>query len=466
MLLGGLVLWGIGDVLVPSNDKVIAKIGNNKIYSSEIERQVSQEMMRFQAQGINEEALEEFRKVLMGSFLNQEINNSLMALKAENMGIEINGKQMLKTEYLENSSVSTEQLKRMFRSQGGEKYFLNKLMKEKKVDYIESIFSSIPIIDNETIEILHKLQKQTRDVTVLKLGVDGYKKVKAPSEEELKAYYETNKNSLYAPEYREVVYAEISKNIFGEGELKDKDDNEIYDLVYETSGIFLDRLASGMTIEEAANEVGANIKSIKEVDARGLNPDNKVSENIPNIPDFLNEIFRLEEGRSTDILESNNGDVYVIARLDRIIPERIKEFDEVKKELVTNWKKENILENNLLKAEAIKKDIESGKKLEEIIKKNNLETVRLDNINRTFNQLPTETVDEIFKLEIGGATNTVKDERNNLIIAVLENVNEAKETDPFEVLETKDEQEKQIFNETMFLFLEKLREDYKVKNYL
>lgn len=463
ILVAGLAMWGIGDILTSSGKKVVAEVGNQKIYQTQIDAQVAKAQQKLGTRQLPEEMMAEFVEYIKQSSLTQEINKKLIELKAKELNLELDGKQIIRKDFLEGSGYDRDQLKRFIRSQGGEDYFLNKTMNEKKITFVESIFSSIPLIDQPSIESLHKLKKQVRDLTVIQLKIGDLSDVEEPKEGEIINYYNNNKNNFLASEFRSFSYVVLNKSIIREDDIK-KDEDLVADILYETSGELLDKLAEGLTLEEASTALDIKeVKKISAISAAGLSEDGDVVDDLPKIKGFIPAGFNTEEGEISELLESNSGDEYVLIRVDSIAPQRIKALDEVRPVVINSWKKDKKLEKLLETAENIKKDAEAGKSFKELKKQYKFEHKIFKSVDRGSNKLPTAIIDEAFNLKLNEITNVSKDENGNLILALVTKIKAPKEIDPYEVLETKDVIEQELFQEIMFQYLEYLKTKYKVK---
>lgn len=462
MLFAGLILWGIGDVLRSPGEIVAAEVGNEEIYQRDIDRKTAISMRKFDSRNFPENMRDEFEKMVRQNELLQAINRKLLELKAEDLSIELDSKQIIKKEFIEDSGYTKEQLRSFIRSQGGEKYFLDKIVTEKKITFIESIFSSVPLIEDEMLKKLHEYEKQTRDLLVIQLKKDDVSNIDDPKENELLAYYNNAKNNFLAPEFREISYILLDESMILEKPEGD-DGIQIEDILYETSGELLDKLAEGMTLEEAADALGTDVKNIASISMNGTAKDGSFVTDLPKIENFIQTVFSTEEGRVSELIESSSGDKYAIIRINAVEPQRIKALDEVRPLVIQAMKGEQKLEILVKKAEDIRKAKEEGSSFNDLKNEYDFEFKKFDSVQRTSNELPSELIDEAFNLKKGDITNISKDGNGNIIMAVIDNIKNPEEIDPFELLETKDIIERDLFQESLFQYLEHLRTKYKVR---
>lgn len=456
--MAGLALWGIGDILQPSRDKTLATIGNESISQSEINREVNSSLQKLGSRQLSDELLEEFKRYITENVLLQKINRKLIDIKSKDLSLELSEKQIIKKEFLTDAGYSKEQLNRFIRSQGGQDFFLNNLLEEKRVSFIESVFSSIPLIDKTSIDALHNLEKQTRDITLIKFETNNIADIKDPEQNEILPYYNESKNNFLAPEHRSITYILLDKSII----VDEVDEDVVADILYETSNTLLDKLAEGLSLEEAAENIGAKVKKISSINMKGLSEDGAIVENLPKINNFLQTTFSTEEGETSELIESSSGDQYALIRVDSIAPQRIKALDEVRPLVISAWKKAKKLEQLLTKADEIKNEINAGQSLKSLEKKYDFKTEILKNITRNSNKIPAALLDETFKLKLNKASNVNRSNDNNLLITVLDKINKPSKADPFEVLQSKDKIEQEMFQEAIFLYIEHLKTKYKV----
>jgi len=455
LLIAGLVIWGIADIITGTSDKVVAKVGNSRIYQSEIDREISAATRNMRARNLPEEAINEFVNYYRDTIINQNINKRLLELKAEELGLEVDEKHIIKKDFVEKLNFTKQQLTGYIRNQGGHDTFMEKLLEDKKINFMESVFAAITPISDSSLKAIHSYEKQVTSAEQVFVKSANIKNVKDPSKEELAGFYEQRKTDFVAPEYRSITYILLDKSI-----VKD-DEADIAEVLYEASGEMLDKLASGLSYAEVAKELGTEEISIESINVNGRTENGKVVE-IPSVDGFIQAVFSTEDGEESDILENVDGDQYAIIKVNSVSERRLRNLEEVKDEVVSAWIKTKQLEKALEVAEAARTEIDDGKMIGDVIKKYNLSSKIVANVKRKQSDIPAELSSELFSINTGKTTNLANLPSGDLTFFVAGKISKPNEVDPFELLETKDRVEKDIFQETLFQYIESLKDEYKV----
>ena len=145
-------------------------------------------------------------------------------------------------------------------------------------------------------------------------------KVADPNDEQLKTYYAMHPTIV--PETRSISYIFVAS---------DNSKPDVYDAGYKKMQEIEDMIISGDSMKDAADKGKAKYMHIAKV-ARG----EKTSDKVLN-DDLIAKLFAMESGSESELIELKNG--FIILRVDKIIAEHNAEFKDVKKSLVSGWKK-------------------------------------------------------------------------------------------------------------------------------
>ena len=145
-------------------------------------------------------------------------------------------------------------------------------------------------------------------------------KVGDPTDEQLQAYYAQNPQTV--PEMRSVSY------VFVTADMSKPDE---YDEKFKVAQQIEDMIISGDSMKVAADKHKAKYVEIKDME-RGKKLSDKVLSD-----DLVAKLFAMESGTESELLELKEG--FVILRVDDVIAEHNAEFKDVKKSLVSGWKK-------------------------------------------------------------------------------------------------------------------------------
>jgi len=106
---------------------------------------------------------------------------------------------------------------------------------------------------------------------------------------------------------------------------------------YELSNMLQDDLAGGATLEEAAKGVDASVQVFGPISADGTSPDGTAITLPAGYENLLNDAFSLEEGQVSNLMETDEGSYYAL-RVDTVQPERTRALDEIKGQVIADWK--------------------------------------------------------------------------------------------------------------------------------
>jgi hypothetical protein len=280
-------------------------------------------------------------------------------------------------------------------------------------------------------------------------------------ESEIQEFYEKNKNAFYSEEARNFTYIVIDKKsvkndstVDGSGE---RDYSQGFDKI--TSEI-LDMLAAERSLEDIANQLNLKIDTIRQV----TKLDDEKIRHFPKVDGLIDTVFSLEEGLSSDLLENEKGDLFVVVRLDSIIEKRVKALDEVRPQVEKLWtqkEKEKRLEEF---AKKISEELIEGKiTMAEAASQNGLKLEQVEEIYRDYPDLPQAFLNEIFMLNKKGYTNPYKLGSDKYLIAKINKIAEEEKIDEMAKLELKVNIQEQVQQEIYSQYLAYLSTKYRVK---
>ncbi len=168
--------------------------------------------------------------------------------------------------------------------------------------------------------------------------------VAAPTDDQLQQYYAQNPHVI--PESRAVSYVLIS------GDLSKPDE---YDAAYDNARKVEDDIIAGETFAAAAQAHGAKYVSLNSVGA-DVNLDDAVMNDM-----MIARAFEMDEGLESEMIETKQG--FVIMRVDKITPAHNAEFDVVKKDLVSDWRRAEQKKQAYVRANELLVDLNQNGKL-------------------------------------------------------------------------------------------------------
>lgn len=168
--------------------------------------------------------------------------------------------------------------------------------------------------------------------------------VGAPTDEQLRMFYEQNPQIV--PEQRSVSYVLIPAEM-------EKPDS--YDAAYEKAILVEDDIIAGNAMKDAASAHGAKYVSLGTFDAENRPVDELLNDGM------MARIFGMEEGLESEIIETKKG--FVIVRVDKIVPSHKAQYDSVKKDLASDWRRAEQRKQAYVRANELLVDLNKSGKL-------------------------------------------------------------------------------------------------------
>ncbi|TWG99110.1 peptidyl-prolyl cis-trans isomerase D [Mesorhizobium sp. J18] len=126
-----------------------------------------------------------------------------------------------------------------------------------------------------------------------------------------------------------------------------------------------DARAGGATMQEAAESQKLKVRTIEAVDRSGRRPDGTIITDLPESNELLAAAFEAEEKMDyPPISTASNG--FVFYEVQEITPARDRTLDEVRDQVVTDWKEEEAISRLEERATELEKQLKDGKSLQEI----------------------------------------------------------------------------------------------------
>lgn len=140
--------------------------------------------------------------------------------------------------------------------------------------------------------------------------------------------------------------------------LTERSKEKLFDLTNE----FEDTRGGGATLEEAGAKHKLPVTKIAAVDVRGNDADGRPVEGLPG-GDFLPRVFLAEQGIDSELIEGADGN-YAEFRVDKVTPAATKPFNEVKAQVLTDWRAEELEKRLTVMADALVKRGNSGESMQ------------------------------------------------------------------------------------------------------
>jgi peptidyl-prolyl cis-trans isomerase D len=161
---------------------------------------------------------------------------------------------------------------------------------------------------------------------------------------------------------------------------------------------FEDERAAGATLAETAKKLGLKSRTIDAVDRSGRGPDGKPIADLPKSPDAIAAGFGSDVGVDNDPLQLPNGG-YLWYDVTGITPARERTLDEVKDQVETRWRDDEIAKRLQAKTDDMLGKFKAGTTLAQLATESGLKVVTAADLQRgkPGGFAPAKLVDGAFK---------------------------------------------------------------------
>lgn len=397
------VLWGAGDMLRPSGDgknQIVATIGSRKISQFDLEKAFKREIVQLQLTTGKEIDVEKARKIgVMSSTLQRLLTENLLDLEADHLGLTVSDAQIRQSIQKnpafqdEGQAFDKDRFVRYLEIfHMNEKDYVRKLRGElTREQLIRALVAGVhpPLI---MVKPLYVWQYEKRLVDTALIKPQDMRGIGAPSDQDLKTYYEAHQAAFEAPENRDFTVVVISRQdledtlVLADKEISEGFDarrdemkgglpsrheseritkelrkEKAYALMLELTNKIEDALAEGATLEELAKKFDVKAIKLKKVEKEGkLDAALNKGTLAPDVLDAIRkEGFANEAGADSLLTEAGNG-TYVLVRVDHITPTAVKPFEAVKTEATAAWRLEKQAVASQDLAERLQKTVNDG----------------------------------------------------------------------------------------------------------
>jgi peptidyl-prolyl cis-trans isomerase D len=407
LLILAFAFGGLGDIFSKKEATYAIKISDLE-YSFQQFNKILQEAVKESKLKYGKDITKTEILQLKGNVINDLIDSTLILLEAKSLGIVANDntvkKEIIKIPvFFKDGKFNKDIFDKFIQSYGiSEQDFIDKL-KENIIrsTFINSISAHNVIIPGLTQIILQDVL-HTRDIKLIKIPFSSFKLPHNPDEAELKTIYEKNKNSFKIHEKRIIDYVLISSKSLKHDidHVSDSDLKKLYD---EKSFLFVEpekrdvsqiQLDSLDKATKAKNELlkGADFKAVTKKYASKFKNGNLGIITYNDFDEDISEkLFSLKIGETSEVIETPLG-LYIF-KVEKIIPEKKKEFNDVKDTLRNEYLKQLSFNKFLDTTKKIQNEVKQGKSIEYIVKNYNLKLETTD-ITKSENNVKNDSLIE------------------------------------------------------------------------
>ncbi len=320
---------------------------------------------------------------LKSDILGNIVDSTLIILEARRLGIVANDnmvkKEILKIPiFFKNGKFDKDIFEQVIKQYGvSEQGFIDKLKEDViRATFVDSISANKSVIPGLT-EIILEDVLQTRELELVKIPFSAFKIPNKPEDSELKHIYEENKSKFNIPEKRKVEYMTISSELF-EDQSSEVTEEKLRKIYEEKSFLFVE--SEKRDVKQIQFSSLNNANKAREEIIKGVGFEEVAKKYAPNFNsynlgiitakdfdgDISGKLFNLKVGGISEIIETPLG-LYIF-KIEKIIPEKKKSFDEVKDLLKKEYLKDVKFNNFLDNIKKIQTELKQGKTLEVIAK--------------------------------------------------------------------------------------------------
>ena len=225
LLIISFAAWGIGDMLRPAaTGSSVATVGGEEISAQEVFNDFQREMARMRQltgeQGVNDQ----LAQAVGTSVVERAINRTLLQVGANDMDVAISDDLVAKfikenEMFQDEGKFSRDRFEQvMFSNSLNESQFIELVRGDMAREQVISILTAGATLPDSAAKDLYKHRKEKRSADVVVIEKDNIQDVAAPTEEEIRKYYDDNIANFMAPEYRKLTLlhikpADVAKSI-------------------------------------------------------------------------------------------------------------------------------------------------------------------------------------------------------------------------------------------------------------
>ncbi len=401
LLVVSFAVWGIADIFTGYGRQTLIEVGDTEISPQDYQR-VQQEVLRTMSQDAGRAlSLQEARAAgLDQRVLERLVGGAAVDAHAKQLGLSISDETLL-AQIMDDPSFqdgagnfSPLAFQTALRNIGmSEAAYLQTLreqtLRRQLLITVGEVASSPKVI----IDALNRFNEERRVLNYVLVPKTAAEAVGNPTEQDLKTYYENNKQLFTQPEYRKVgLIAVTPETVRDELNISEADIKATYELEKDTLGQaemrrvqqialpnmeeaekIAGKIASGTDFVEAAEELGLSESDID----LGLVAKKDLADSI-----VADQAFELEQDQVSKPVTGKLGGV-VLLRVTEIVEGKIPTYEEAKDDIEQDIVKERASGAIFDLHDEVEDELASGSTLEETAGKLKLEYVVVDQVDRT-----------------------------------------------------------------------------------
>ncbi len=394
-LIAGVAIFGVEEFFRGGSNTTVATVGKTPISAEAVRTAYQNQLNRYQQQLKRTLTPDQARALgLARQVLNQLVTEAALDQKTSDLGLAVSDEAVLRTirdeptfKGANGAFDRTLFFQTLQRAGIPEAVFVREQRAViARLQLADAITSEFPV-PTAMREAVHRYATERRAATVIRLTPQAAGEIAAPSEDELKTYYDENKAAYRAPETRSLNLLVLDPEAAAKPDsISDEEARKIYEANKGQYGKAERRTIQQITFpdEAAAEEARKTIESSGQpfeavAVARGVDPKNLALGTLSKAelfdPAVAEAAFALEKNKVSAPVKGRFGTV--LLRVTGIEPATLKPFDEVKDELRKQIALQRAKEGIEASHDAIEDARASAKPLAEIAKERGLPLVSI-----------------------------------------------------------------------------------------
>ncbi|MEQ8357829.1 MAG: SurA N-terminal domain-containing protein [Kiloniellaceae bacterium] len=183
-------------------------------------------------------------------------------------------------------------------------------------------------------------------------------------------------------------------------------EEEAINIVVELANQFDEELASGASLEQAADQTNVELRKIAAIDSQGRAPNDEVLDGLPPLEDFLAVLNATPSGETSVLSESLEGDFFIV-RVDGETPAQKQPLAEVREQVVELWRENERARRAKEMGDAIAGRLNEGRDIAAVAEAEGLSVEETPAVTR-FENSQQQTLDpriapQLFEIDAGAA---------------------------------------------------------------
>ncbi len=321
--------WGVAEWVLGGgvSDTTLVRVGNQDVtmeqFNMERSREFSQMTKEQQRASYTDAAV---AADLQGRILSKLTTQRMVENRAQDLGFYVTDARVAREirtfpEFQFNGQFSTYLFDSVLANTGYSEADFAEILRGQVLRSMTLGAMSAPVVVPEFAAMAaYNARYATRDIEYATVDFDDFKAEK-PTDDQLRQFYAARPHTV--AEQRVVSYVLIP------AEMSKPDE---YDAAFATAQQVEDAIISGESFADAAKQNKAKFVSYP-----AFSLDKAPADKMLNGA-MLARLFDMDEGLESELIETKDG--FLIVRVDKIIPQHNAEFEDVKKNLISDWRRD------------------------------------------------------------------------------------------------------------------------------